>query len=145
MMKTALFAIVGMFCVAPAWASSIDVNFEVGTTLKCHSAKPDRQLYVTVGRVETHTDGLIVASVSIFNRSPKPGLPEVAHAPIDINVLAASCPAQAASIPLSPYFEDGYREWRNAKGRVFNVSVDRIYDAVVDQVAKTRQGGQGAQ
>jgi len=140
-MKTAVLALAGALCLAPAFASATDTELEVGKTLKCLSTGPDRKLYVTIGRIETHTDGLIVVSVSVFNRAQKSGLPELAHAPIDARVLTASCPTPAeAPIPLSPNFDEGYQQWRSARGRVFNVSVERIYDFVVEQVAKEQQG-----
>ena len=140
-MKTTILALAGALCLAPAFAGAAVTEIEVGKTLKCHSTGPDRKLYVTVGKIETHTDGRIVVSVSIYNRSAKSGLPDLAHAPIDASVLTLSCPTLAdEQLPLSPNFEQGYQEWRSAKGRVFTVSVDRIYDAVLDQVAKDRQG-----
>ncbi len=145
-MKPALLALAGTLCLAPTLATATVTELEVGKTLKCQSTGPDRKLYVTIGRIETHTDGRIVVSVSIYNRSPKSGLPELAHAAIDAGVLSASCPTPAGGpIPISPNFEEGYQQWRSAKGRVFTVSVDRIYDVLVDQVAKARQGGQGVQ
>jgi hypothetical protein len=147
-MRSALSAsapllLAGMLCLAPASAGAVDL--EVGRTLSCQSSGLNKQLYVTIGRVETHTDGRIVASVSLFNRAPKAELPVLAHVAIDAGVLAASCSTRTMTIALPPEFEDGYQQWLSAKGRVFTVSVDRIYDTAVDQVAKARQGGLSVQ
>jgi hypothetical protein len=138
-----VLAFAGVLCLAPASAGATEL--EVGKTLKCQSKGPDKQLYVTIGRIETHTDGRIVASVSLFNQAPKADLPVLAHIPIDAGALSDACPVSAAPIALSPQFEAGYQQWRDAKGGVFTVSVDRIYDIVETQVAKARQGGQSVQ
>ena len=141
-MRSLILVLGGVFCLAPAWAGAAPLD--VGQTLKCRSSSPDKSLYVTIGRIETHTDGRIVVGVSLFNRAPKAALPELAHTPIEAGALSASCPTLAETpIPLSTRFEEGYQQWRSAKSRVFTISVDRIYDIVVDQVAEARRGGPG--
>ena len=139
-MRPTILAFVGMLVLTPALAHAADL--EVGRTLKCQSTGPGKELYATIGRIETHTDGRMVVSVSLFNQAPKAVLPVLAHVPVDAGALAASCAMPGgAQIALSPDFENGFQQWRSDKGGVFTVSVDRIYDYVVSLVAKSRQGG----
>ena len=138
-MRPTILAFIGMLVLTPALAHAADL--EVGRTLKCQSTGPNKDLYATIGRIETHTDGRIVVSVSLFNQAPKADIAVLAHIPVDAPALFTSCPTTRAPIALSPDFETGYQQWRSSKGAVFTVSVDRIYDYVVSLVAKSRQGG----
>ena len=143
-MRLTILGLVGMLmlALAPAPVLALPTELEVGRTLKCQSTGPGKELYATIGRIETHTDGRMVVSVSLFNQAPKADLPVLAHVPVDAGALAASCARSGgAQIALSPDFENGYQQWRSAKGGVFTASVDRIYDYVVSLVAKSRQGG----
>ena len=140
-MRPTILVLIGMLVLAPALARATETDLEVGRTLKCQSTGPNKELYATIGRVETHTDGRIVVSVTLFNRAPKADLPVLAHIPVDASALAAACPTSGGAIALSPDFENGYQQWRSAKGGVFVVSVDRIYDYIVSMVVKSRQGG----
>ena len=140
-MRPTILAFAGMLVLAPALARATETDLEVGRTLKCQSTGPNKELYATIGRVETHTDGRIVVSVSLFNQATQADIPVLAHIPVDAPALFTSCPTTRAPIALSPDFETGYQQWRSSRGTVFTVSVDRIYDYVVSMVAKSRQGG----
>ena len=141
-MRRTILVFVGMLMLAPAPVLARTMELEVGRTLKCQSTGPGKELYATIGRIETHTDGRMVVSVSLFNQAPKADLPVLAHVPVDAGALTDSCARSGGvQIALSPDFENGYQQWRSAKGGVFTASVDRIYDYVHSQVAKAREGG----
>jgi hypothetical protein len=142
MSRLVMSAVVGVWLLAGSAAAA---DLQVGQTWSCSSADPARQLFVTIGRVEPYGKGTVV-HVSLFNRAPGAVPGELAHAPIDLEVLLKSCPKiETPSIPLSSRFEGGYGQWRDAHGGVFTIPVERIYGIVVDQVAKARQGGLNVQ
>jgi hypothetical protein len=121
-------------------------DFMVGETRACLSGDPSEQLRVTIGRVEPYGKGLTVVHVSLFNKAPAAAFSGIAHAPVEAQVLAKSCPTvEAEVIPLSPMFETGYGQWREAKGGIFTIPIDQIYEIYVGQVVKARQGGLNVQ
>jgi hypothetical protein len=124
-----------------AQAAPLDLaNVELGQTLACTSKDPAKQLYVVVGRIEP-LGGRAAVSVSLYDKAPGSPLPQMAHLPIDLEALAATCaPTTRESLLISPLFEGGYADWRKAlevhKAGVFTISIDDIDDLIRKQVAK---------
>jgi len=132
-MSSTLIALAAL-AAAPALAST---PLQVGQTRSCLSNGEGKQLFITVGRIEPFDQDHTAVSVSLFNEAPGAQVPGVAHAPIDSVVLETSCPNIAThSFPLSPEFEQGYGQWKDANGGLFTVTVDRIYDMAVSAMAK---------
>ena len=123
-----------------ATAAPLDLaDLNLGQTLACASKDPARQLYVVIGRIEP-LGGRAAVSVSLYDKQPGSPLPQMAHLPLDLEALAASCtPTTQESLTLSPLFESGYADWRKAveahKAGVFSISVDDIDDLVRKQIA----------
>jgi len=114
-------------------------DLSLGQTLACASKDPGRKLYVVIGRIEP-LGGRAAVSVSLYDKGPGSPLPQMAHLPVDLEALAATCaPTTAESLPLSPLFEGSYADWRKAveahQAGVFTLSVDDIDDLVRKQVA----------
>ena len=142
-MRQALLAFAAC-CLVPAWASAAEL--QVGQTRACPSEGPGKQLYVTIGAIDYYGEGHAAVSVSIFNRAPNALYPRVAHAPLDADTLTASCPTVVAPpIALAPGFEHAYQRWRADPVSAFTISIEQIYDIVVEQVSKAHKGGPIAQ
>jgi hypothetical protein len=128
----------------PAAASAATpglADFSLGQTLACASRDPTRQLYVVIGRIEP-LGGRAAVSVSLYDKAPGSPLPQMAHLPVDLEALAASCaPTTQESLSISPLFESAYADWRKAveahQAGVFSISVDDIDDLVRKPVAAT--------
>jgi hypothetical protein len=125
---------------AAAWAATPGLaDFSLGQTLACASRDPTRQLYVVIGRIEP-LGGRAAVSVSLYDKAPGSPLPRMAHLPVDLEALAATCaPTTKESLAISPLFEGAYADWRKAveahQAGVFSISVDDIDDLVRKQVA----------
>jgi hypothetical protein len=135
-MTLALSAVPAITQAAPLDLASL----ELGQTLACTSKNPAKQLYVVVGRIEP-LGGRAAVSVSLYDKAPGSPLPQMAHLPIDLEALAATCaPTTRESLLISPLFEGGYADWRKAlevhKAGVFTISIDDIDDLIRKQVAK---------
>ena len=130
----------------PAAAAPLDLaNVELGQTLACTSKDPAKQLYVVIGRIEP-LGGRAAVSVSLYDKAPSSPLPQMAHLPIDLEALGASCaPTTKETLQLSPLFEGGYADWRKAveahHAGVFTISVDDVDDLVRKQIAAAQAAG----
>ncbi len=117
-------------------------DLNLGQTLACASKDPAKQLYVVIGRIEP-LGGRAAVSVSLYDKQPGSPLPQMAHLPLDLEALAASCaPTATESLTLSPLFESGYADWRKAveahKAGTFSISVDDVDDLVRKQMVAAR-------
>ncbi len=140
-MRSALFALAAG-CLVPICASAAELA--VGQTRACQSG-PEKQLYVTVGAIDYYGEGRAAVSVSIFNKAPNARYPRIAHAPLDADTLTASCPTVVDQpIALAPGYEHAYQRWRADPVSAFTLSIEQIYDIVVEQVSKAHQGGPNA-
>jgi len=126
---------------APAVAAAAPLGLaelSLGQTLACASKDPAKQLYVVIGRVEP-LGGRAAVSVSLYDKAPGSPLPEVAHLPLDLEAMAASCAPTAQKLPLNPHFDAAYADWRKAveahEAGLLTLSVDDIDDLARKQVA----------
>ena len=132
----------------PAAAAPLDLaSIELGQTLACTSKDPTKQLYVVIGRIEP-LGGRAAVSVSLYDKAPGSPLPQMAHLPIDLEALGASCaPTTKQSLLISPLFEEGYADWRKAveahQAGVVAMSVDDVDDLVRKQVATAKAAEAG--
>ena len=113
-------------------------DLNLGQTLACTSKDPAKQLYVVIGRIEP-LGGRAAVSVSLYDKQPGSPMPQMAHLPIDLEALAASCaPTTKENLTISPLFDGGYADWRKAveahTAGVFTISIDDIDDMVRKQV-----------
>ena len=131
----------------PAAAAPLDLaSIELGQTLACTSKDPAKQLYVVIGRIEP-LGGRAAVSVRLYDKAPGSPLPQMAHLPIDLEALGASCaPTTKQSLQISPLFDGGYADWRKAveahNAGVFTISVDDIDDLVRKQIAAAAKPGE---
>ena len=123
---------------APGAASAADLM--VGQTLACISSYPARTLFAVIGKIEPFGPKGTAVSITLLDRGQGAAMPEIAHVPIDLEALRASCPRSAESLPLSSNFAAGYAQWRQAAdsgtGGVFSISVNQIEDILVAAVSR---------
>jgi hypothetical protein len=100
---------------------------------------------VVIGRVEPWRDTTCV-SVSIVDipipqgESGAGGATQIGHAPFESSALAASVDRLLATgISPAPAFESGYKQWHDAKGGIFTISVEKAIEAMF-QTINRRQG-----
>jgi hypothetical protein len=86
---------------------------------------------VIIGRVEPFGDRVCI-SVSIVDIPIPPGAPgaggvtQIAHIPFDESVLAASVDQLfATGVSPAASFKIGYKQWKDAKGGIFTISVEK--------------------
>jgi hypothetical protein len=128
---------------APSIATAADLT--VGQTLACNSKDPGKQLFAVVGRLDPLGPRTAV-SVTIYNRAPGAIPNEMAHIPLDLAALTATCaPTSKVSLPLSGQFEGGYATWRAAVqtqgAGAFTLSIDEIDDMIRQQIAAAQHAG----
>jgi hypothetical protein len=100
---------------------------------------------VIIGRVEPWRDNIAV-SVSIVDL-PIPqgdvgagGVTQIPHIPFEKSALAASLDQLLATdVPPAPIFESGYKQWHDAKGGIFTISVEKAI-VIMFQTINRRQG-----
>ena len=140
-----LLAIAGL-----AWAEHAEPSgapspdFATGQEWSIKSTAPTTAK-VIIGRVEAWHDSVAI-SVSIVD-VPIPqgnpgagGVTQIAHAPFDKAALAASVDQLVATgVSAAPAFESGYKQWQDAKGGVFTISVEKAIE-IVFQSINQRQG-----
>lgn len=100
---------------------------------------------VIIGRVEPWGNTVSV-SVSIVDipipqgLSGTGGVTQIAHVPFDKAALAASVDRLLATgISPAPSFESGYKQWRDAKGGIYAISVEKAIE-IMFQTINRRQG-----
>jgi len=112
-------------------APTMAADLAVGQTLAC---APEGVVAV-VGRLDSGgKEGAKIASVSLFDNRAGAKIAVLGHIPVDAKILAKSCPKTLSPKTLSPDFEGGYAQWRQAfesgKGGYFNIPVSEILDVV---------------
>lgn len=128
MQRRSFLAIFGLGLLAPALAmpARAQVTFVPGQVWSVRDMPEATQLII--GRVERFGTTTAV-HVSIVGVPVPPGWPggsttQVAHMPFDADALAASVELLIGTDGTAlPNFQDGYAEWRRARGGVFTISV----------------------
>jgi hypothetical protein len=92
---------------------------------------------VVIGRIEPWGAGKIAVSVSILEVPTKHGPVTFGHLPFEESALAASLDQLVATgVKPPPVFEQGYAQWKEAKGGVFTIGVDKVIALIVAQADK---------
>ena len=141
----AMAAVAGPACAQPAAALSPD--FAPGQEWSIRSTTPTTAKII-IGRVEPWGGDRIAVSISIVDvPTPQGGVTEIAHAPFDKSALAGSVDRLLATgVPPASSFESGYKQWRDAKGGVFTITVEKAIEIVFQTIhqqqhaAETRKG-----
>lgn len=119
-------------------------NFAPGQEWSIKSALPTTAKII-VGRVEPWGNKVCV-NVSIVD-IPIPqgdpgagGVTQIAHIPFDKTALTASVDRLIATgVSPTPSFESGYKQWQDAKGGIFTISVEKAIELMF-QTINRRQG-----
>lgn len=137
-------ALIVAFAVRAETASAPMPDFAPGQEWSIKSTSPTTAK-VIIGRVEQWRDRVSV-NVSIVD-IPIPqgdpgagGVTQIAHIPFDKIALAASVD-QLLATGVSPAasFESGYKQWQDAKGGIFTISVEKAIELMF-QTVNRRQG-----
>ena len=148
MIRTALFVLVAMFSITftlhAQTTSTPTPDFAPGQEWSIKSSFPTTAK-VVIGRVETFGNKVCV-SISVIDVPIPQGAPgaggatQIAHMPFDEVALAASVDSLVATgVPPSSQFESGYKQWQDAKGGVFTISVEKAIQIVFETIYR-RQG-----
>ncbi|MCW5714886.1 MAG: hypothetical protein KIT43_10280 [Bauldia sp.] len=129
MHRRSVLAIIGLGLLAPALAmpARAQVTFVPGQVWSVRDMPEATQLII--GRVErfgtTTAVHVSIVGVPVPIDWPGPGgTTQVAHMPFDADALAASVEQLIGTDGTAlPNFQDGYAEWRRARGGVFTISV----------------------
>ena len=101
-------------------------------------AEPPSAIKVVVGRIEPFGKAVAV-SVTLLDVPCPEGMgcttTSVAHAPFDEQALEKSVDKMIATgVSPSPQFEEGYANWKAAKGGVFIVGVAQVPDLLFQAI-----------
>ncbi|HJW40317.1 MAG TPA: hypothetical protein VJ476_03705 [Rhizomicrobium sp.] len=136
----AMFAaiVVAVFMAAPASAADT-TTFEAGQMWTVKGS----DMRIVVGRVEPFGGGKSAVSVSVLDVPCPPTAgcttTTVAHAPFDSDVLAASVDKLVATgVQPAPQFDQGYANWKQAKGGVFTVPVSKLPDLLFHAIGNAQ-------
>ncbi|MEI9997498.1 MAG: hypothetical protein WDM91_23085 [Rhizomicrobium sp.] len=140
----AVTALIVALTVRAETASAPIPDFAPGQEWSIKSASPTTAK-VIIGRVEPWRDRVSV-NVSIVD-IPIPqgnpgagGVTQIAHIPFDKTALAASVDRLIATgVSPAPSFESGYKQWQDAKGGIFTISVEKAIELMF-QTINRRQG-----
>jgi len=118
------------------------VAFQVG---QMWSVK-DSGIRIVVGRVEPFGNGMTAVSISVFDVPCPPAAgcttTTLAHAPFDSGALAASVDRLLGTdAQTAPQFEQGYEQWKQAKGGVFTVPVSKLPELLFKTIGNTKLKG----
>jgi hypothetical protein len=113
--------------------------FKVGQMWTIKSSDMD----IVVGRVEPFGSEKTAVSISVLNVPcpPEAGCKTtvVGHAPFDSNALASSVDKLVSTdAKTAPQFEDGYANWKSAKGGVFTVPVSQLPELLFKATGSTK-------
>jgi hypothetical protein len=132
----ALLAILGLCACSGGDADGSNAvvlaEFQEGQAWSYHTRRGEEDSILVIGRIED-LDGqrvvhIQVRGVSIPNRQ---GTSEVVgHLPISEAALRESVTALAVGRLDQDLFEEGYSEWRRARGGVFTVTVEELVDSL---------------
>lgn len=139
-----------LFVVLRGWTVATEVdaspahfNFSVGQEWSVKSASPTTAKII-VGGVEAWRDTVSV-NVSIVDIPIPQGMPgaggvtQIAHIPFDKTALAASVDRLLATgVSPDPRFESGYKQWQDAKGGIFTISVEKAIEIMFQTVNQRR-------
>jgi hypothetical protein len=147
----ALGALVALIATASpqTFAADATPKFAIGQTwsLKAPAAAGVR---VVIGRID-FMSGHTIIHVSVLN-IPTPDwhpqrVTDISHTPIEDTALAGSVDkVMATGSAPAAHFEDGYGQWRSARGGVFTVGVAQIIEMNFQAMREAMQGqapGQG--
>ncbi len=102
---------------------------------------------IVIGRVEPFVKGKTADSISVFTVPcpPEAGCKTtvVAHAPFDAEALADSVDKLASTnAQTAPQFDQGYANWKQAKGGVFTVPVSKLPELLFKTTGTTQISNQ---
>jgi hypothetical protein len=91
----------------------------------------DSGITIVIGAIEPFAAGKTAISISVFGVPCPPAMgcatTNVAHAPFDSEALARSVDKFVeTNAALAPAFQEGYANWKNAKGGIFTVPVSQL-------------------
>ena len=142
-----LSAIIFVFAMARSnvVAATIVPDFAPGQEWSIKSTSPTTAKII-IGRVERWGDKLCV-NVSIVD-IPIPqgmrgagGVTEIAHIPFDKAALTASVDKLfAIGVAPSSNFESGYKQWQDAKGGIFTISVEKAIELMFQTINRQPNG-----
>jgi len=139
MLGRCLFLLLAMAAVAwPAYAqpaAAPSPDFAPGQEWSIRSTAPTTAK-VIIGRVEPWGGDRIAVSVSIVDvPNPQGGVTVISHVPFDKTALAGSVDKLVATgVSPDPGFEGGYKQWRDAKGGIFTISVEKAIEIVFQTI-----------
>ena len=89
--------------------------------------------YVRVARAREESGSRVisVSGLKMKNRHSKGGFSStIAHMPFSEGAISKSVLKLAKDNAALPNFEEGYKEWRQAKGGIFTITVAEAIDAM---------------
>jgi hypothetical protein len=139
-----VMAMLPFLCFAATKSTeSSDPNFAPGQEWSIKSTSPTTAK-VVIGRVEKW-GGRVAVHVSIVDIPVPSGLPgaggmtQIEHIPFDkVALLASTDRLLAVHVSLSPNFEIGYKQWQEAKGGIFTISVPSAISLMFQSVNRVR-------
>jgi hypothetical protein len=139
-------ALVALLSVSAARAASeSQPDLAVGQMWSI-KATPSTTAKVIIGRIEPWSDGLVAVSVTIIDVPTDKGPIAIGHAPFEKAALTHSLDRLlAAHAPLPAEFEEGYVQWKSARGGIFTIGVADAIAAtlgVVKQAPSTASAGE---
>jgi hypothetical protein len=130
----ALLIVFALCAPAPAFAQ----DFEVGQVWSLQ-APMDANARIRIGRIEDNGQTI---HISLWGQPVEPiegalSSPLVAgHLPISADALRSSVNALVDEAPLEGLmFEDGYGQWRDARGGVFTITVAEIVVSLIETIS----------
>ena len=116
-------------CLAPGVAVA-ETPFAPGQVWTL-SDKAFPDALITIDKVETW-NGRPIVHISVTNLPPAAGITTVAHMPFADSALRASVGTlvQADGQPFAG-FQDGYRQWQDAKGGVYTITVGKALQLAI--------------
>jgi hypothetical protein len=126
LLLAAIAAVAGPACADPAAPSP---DFAPGQEWSIRSTAPTTAK-VIIGRVESWSGDRIAVSISVIDvPTPQGGVTVISHMPFDKAALAGSVDKLLATgVSPDPGFEGGYKQWRDAKGGIFTISVEKAIE-----------------
>ena len=142
-LRVALLAIV-TFAVQVGIANAQAPDFVPGQEWSIKSASPTTAK-VIIGHVEPWGNTVSVSVSVVDIPTPKGGTgaiiaTQIGHMPFEKSALAASVDRLVATgVSPLPQFESGYEQWKEAKGGIFTISVEKAIETVL-QTINRKQG-----
>ena len=127
MMACGLLALVALACEPGGTVSPI--QFEVGQVWEYASRPGEDASTLTILRVDRPTESKAIVHIAVSGLHVKnPHAPggftsEIQHLPMDEAALQRSITTLSRKTLTVPDFSEGYKQWQEAKGGAFTVSV----------------------